>query len=38
MRSCAQEVGSLDTLVLVGMTLLKSKAAFKKISYKNIAT
>ena len=31
-RSCAQEVGSLDTLVLVGMTLLKSRAACKKIS------
>ena len=31
-RSCAPEVGSLDTFVLVGMTLLKSRAACKKIS------
>ena len=31
-RSCAPEVGSLDTFVLVGMTLLKSRATCKKIS------
>ena len=34
MRTCAREVGSVDTLVLVGMTLLKSRAACKKNSQK----